>query len=474
MRSSLSFSLPLSLCCSLCLLIAKPPHAEETLSIDNETLIEQLQQEFHGSYPETTPPSNKVQNRELVAAEAEWGILPPYQTTVWAYNGKIAPVIRINLGETLKLTLHNKLPQATSIHWHGVRLPNAMDGVPGVTQPAIEPGASFTFEFTPKDAGTFWFHPHANSPEQIERGLQGLLIVENPDEPKYSQDLAWIVDDWLLEKGARIHDRFVTGHDLMHDGRWGNVVTVNGQYRPSIPVKPGERIRIRMVNSANGRVFAPAVEDIEAQIIAVDGLPAQSPIRLQNFYLAPGNRIDLDLTIPKNAAGKTFAVLDSFGQKANTLAVLQVKDTTAVTTPTFKPIQAKRFPDWRSAIDAPVTHEFMLNAMRGGEYGITWTIDGHSSHDTIAQKLQAQRFYRLRFTNRSNRLHPMHLHGQFFQVIAVDGRPVREGFWRDTVLIGPKQSVDIGLVPIDKGLWALHCHILEHAEAGMMTTIRIQ
>ncbi|WP_404355531.1 multicopper oxidase domain-containing protein [Methylotuvimicrobium sp. KM1] len=131
MKSSLLFSLRLSLCCGLSLLITKLPHAEETLSVDNEAVIEQLQQEFHGSYPETAPPSNKVQSQELIAAEAEWGILPPYQTTVWAYNGKIAPVIRIKLGETLKLTLHNKLPQATSIHWHGVRLPNAMDGVPG-------------------------------------------------------------------------------------------------------------------------------------------------------------------------------------------------------------------------------------------------------------------------------------------------------------------------------------------------------
>lgn len=474
MRSSLSFSLQSLLCCSLCLLVEKLPHAEEILPTDNETLIEQLQQEFQGSYPKTAPPSNKVQRRELLAAEAEWGILPPYRTTVWAYNDTIAPVIRINLGETLRLTLHNKLPQATTIHWHGVRLPNAMDGVPGVTQPAVEPGESFTYEFTPKDAGTFWFHPHANSPEQIERGLQGILIIEDPDEPQYSQDLAWIVDDWLLEKGARIHDRFVTGHDLMHDGRWGNVVTVNGRYRPSVPVKPGERIRIRMVNSANGRVFAPSVEGIDAKIIAVDGLATREQMPLQRFYLAPGNRIDLDLTIPKNAAGKTFTILDSFGKKANTLAVLQVEDTKAVTTPTFKPTQAKHFPDWRSAIDAPVTHEFMLNAMRGGEHGITWTIDGHSSHDTIALELQAQRFYRLRFTNHSYRLHPMHLHGQFFQVIAVDGQAVQEGFWRDTVLIGPKQSVDIGLVPIDTGLWALHCHILEHAEAGMMATIRVQ
>jgi FtsP/CotA-like multicopper oxidase with cupredoxin domain len=442
---------------------------------EGTTVVAQIEQEFKGAYRENLPPSDKVQSFDLVAAETQWGIVPPYQTAVWAYNGTIpGPVVRIKLGETLKVKLSNKLSQATTVHWHGVRVPNAMDGVPGVTQPPIQPGESFTYEFTPKDPGTFWFHPHLNAAEQIERGLQGVLVVEDPKEPAYSQDLVWVLDDWLLEKGAKIHSEFVTRHDLAHDGRWGNVVTVNGGYQPSINVKAGERIRIRLVNVANGRVFSPLFTELSPQVIGIDGMLAQAPFPLQRFLLAPGNRMDLDLVIPKNAAGKEFAVTDSFGRRSRTIAFLKVESDSTVATPTFPSPRAGRFPAWDKAIDVPLTHEFILNAKRGGPYGISWTIDDKTGHDQPLINLQSGHFSRLRFTNKSGRLHPMHLHGQFFKLIAVDGKAVHENFWRDTVLIGPKSSIDIGLVAIDKGLWANHCHILEHAEAGMMSTIKVE
>lgn len=442
---------------------------------DTPIVIKQLETEFAGAYRENPPSSKKIHNVELLAAEADWGIVPPYSTRVWAYNGAVpGPVIRIKLGDSLKLTLRNNLPQPTTIHWHGVRVPNAMDGVPGVTQPPIKPGESFTYEFTPKDAGTFWFHPHVNAAEQIERGLQGVLIVEDPAEPRYSQDLVWVLDDWLLEKGAKIHAQFVTGHDLMHDGRWGNVLTVNGKYQPGIAVKAGERLRIRMVNTANGRVFAPEFPGLAPTVIAVDGMPVKEPFPLQEFFAAPGNRIDIDIVIPKTAAGKSFAVTDNFGGTAKPLAFLQVEPRTVAKTPVFPAPKAKHFPNWDAALAAPIAREFHLNAARGGPYGIIWSIDNHSSHDGRLFDLQANRFQRLRISNKSYRLHPMHLHGQFFKLLAVDGRPAHENFWRDTVLIGPQESLDIGLVPIDKGTWAFHCHILEHAEAGMMSALGVQ
>jgi FtsP/CotA-like multicopper oxidase with cupredoxin domain len=447
--------------------------AEDRQPSDLTALTRQLEHEFSGAYPENPARPEKVQTVELLASESDWGIVAPYRTRVWSYNGTVDPVIRIKLGETLKLTLHNKLPQPTTIHWHGVRVPNTMDGVPGVTQPAIKPGESFTYEFTPKDAGTFWFHPHVNAAEQIERGLQGVLIVEDPHEPKYSQDLVWVLDDWLLEKGAKIHEQFVTGHDLMHDGRWGNVLTVNGKYLPAIPVKAGERLRIRMVNAANGRVFAPSFAELSPLAVAVDGMAVKEPFPLQGFLAAPGNRIDVDVVIPKAAAGKSLVVADVFGGTGKPLAFLQVEPKTATATPSFPPPQARHFPNWDAAINAPVAHEFLLNATRGGPYGITWSIDNHTGHGESVYEMQAGHFHRLRFTNRSYRLHPMHLHGQFFKLLAVNGRPAHENFWRDTVLVGPKESVDIGLVPIDKGLWALHCHVLEHAEAGMMVTVGV-
>jgi len=378
----------------------------------------------------------------------------------------------MRLGDTLRLKLSNQLPQATTIHWHGVRVPNAMDGVPGVTQPAIQPGESFTYQFTPKDAGTFWFHPHVNTAEQIERGLHGVLVVEDKNEPIYSQDLVFVLDDWLLGKGAKIHPEFVTRHDLAHDGRWGNVLTVNGKLKPSFNVKAGERIRIRMINVANGRVFSSIVQDLTPMIFAVDGMLVGKPFPLQHFLLAPGNRIDLDIIIPKTFAGKRLAIKNIFSRKESTIAFLQV-ETEVVVTPDFKVPKATHIPQWKEANKVPVFHEFMLNAKRGGPYGIQWTIDNNAWPDTEAYELKAGQFYKLRFNNKSPRLHPMHLHGQFFKVLARNGQQVEENFWRDTVLLRRKEIIDIGIIPLDTGLWANHCHILEHAEAGMMSTIRV-
>ncbi|MGR9073179.1 MAG: multicopper oxidase family protein [Gammaproteobacteria bacterium] len=443
--------------------------------MNEATLIEQLENEFRGAYPEKSDRQGGVMTIDLVAQKSQWGIVPPYQTGVWSYNGQIpGPIIRMKLGETLEVNFLNRLPQQTTIHWHGVRVPNAMDGVPGVTQPPVKSGGGFRYRFTPKDAGTFWFHPHLNAAEQIERGLNGVLIVEDQNEPKYSQDLVMVLDDWLLEKGAKIHSKFVTRHDLAHDGRWGNVSTVNGAWQPSMKVKPGERIRLRLINVANGRVFMPQIQGLSATVIAVDGMLTGSPFSLENFPLAPGNRLDLDIVIPADVAGKSLAIVDVFPRNHNTLAFLSVESVEAVETPLFDPPRASHFPAWREAETTPVSHEFELDAKRGGPYGIAWTIDGVAWPENKPYEMESGRFQKLRIVNASARLHPMHLHGQFFKVIARNGKSAKENFWRDTVLIAPEETVDIGIVPQDKGLWAYHCHILEHAEAGMMGIVKVR
>lgn len=459
----------------LYLIIFNPVFATSTQNILSTAEIKlNLQQEFQNAYPETIVATGNIVTFEMVAKESEWGLIPPYQTKVWSYNGTIpGPVIRMQLGDTLHLKLTNQLPQATTIHWHGVRVPNAMDGVPGVTQSAIQPGESFTYQFTPKDAGTFWFHPHVNAAEQIERGLHGVLIVEDKKEPVYSQDIVLVLDDWLLGKGAEIHSEFVTRHDLAHDGRWGNVSTVNGIISPSFQVKAGERIRLRLINVANGRVFSPMIKDISAMVFAVDGMLVSKPFPLFNFLLAPGNRIDLDITIPLTYAGESLAIENYFSRNVSTLAVLQVEKNVKIETPQFNIPKATHFSYWADASKIPVFHEFVLNAKRGGSYGIQWTIDDNAWPETEDYELKAGQFYKLRINNKSPRLHPMHLHGQFFKVIARNGKTVDEDFWRDTVLLRRKETVDIGIVPLDTGLWANHCHILEHAEAGMMSTIRV-
>lgn len=433
--------------------------------------------EFRGAYPETAAPVGIVRSFDLVAAPTTLPLVDGKQLEVWAYNGQVpGPTLRIKLGETIRVRFTNKLPQETTIHWHGVRLPNAMDGVPYITQKPVQPGETFTYEFTPKDAGTFWFHPHVRASEQVERGLYGVLVVEDPAPPPYSRELVWVVDDWLLKDGA-IYPEFNTRHDLAMDGRWGNAITINGRTDTVVKVQPGERLRIRMLNSSNGRVYAPDFGDLDAKLVAVDGLYLREPISPNGFELAPGNRIDVDVTFDKSST-TPFEVVDRyFAQRPNTLARFQVEGE-LVTTPPFASPAHGSVPRWSEALSAPIAHTFTLDAKAGGPFGIAWTIDGMAfmSHEHAmppAATLTRGRFVRLHFTNASPRIHPIHIHGMFFRLLARNGQPVDEPFFRDTVLIHAREEIDVGLVPTDAGTWMLHCHILEHAEAGMMTTIDV-
>jgi FtsP/CotA-like multicopper oxidase with cupredoxin domain len=213
--------------------------------------------EFAGSYASEAAATGVTREFTLTAAPATIDLLDGRPLDVWAYDGRVpGPMLRVRLGETVRATFTNRLPQATTIHWHGVRVPNAMDGVPAVTQAPVQPGETFVYEFTPKDAGTFWFHPHVRSSEQIERGLFGVLIVDDERPPPYSRDVLWVLDDWLLAAEGGIFPEFNTRHDLAHDGRWGNVVTVNGHVREELRSTP-RADRLRLLNVANGRVFRP-------------------------------------------------------------------------------------------------------------------------------------------------------------------------------------------------------------------------
>jgi FtsP/CotA-like multicopper oxidase with cupredoxin domain len=431
--------------------------------------------EFANAYPAASVRDGKLVEVAITAAETELPLIDGKPLRVWAYNGTVpGPTIRIRLGDTLRVTFTNQLPQETTIHWHGVRVPNGMDGVPHMTQPPVAPGASFVYEFTPKDAGTFWFHPHVRSSEQVERGLYGMLIVEDKTPPPFTREVTWILDDWMIVDG-QIHDKFNTLHDLAHDGRWGAAITVNARTDTKLVVASGERVRLRLLNASNGRVYAPDFPGLDPTIIAVDGLYARTVTPLGRFELAPGNRLDLDITIP--AGGRSLIVNDRFiPQRVNRLAEIEIDG--SVTTPTFD-VPHTPVPAWTTALTMPVTHEFRLDARQGGTYGIEWTIDGiafagheHAHHAGLT--LPRGKWARLRFVNASARLHPIHLHGMFFKLLARDSVPVDEPFFRDTVLVHANERIDIGLVPLDAGNWMMHCHILEHAEAGMMTMIDVR
>jgi FtsP/CotA-like multicopper oxidase with cupredoxin domain len=395
-------------------------------------------------------------------------------TPVWEYNGQTpGPLIRAEVGTELQVNLDNKLQEPTTIHWHGLRIDNSMDGVPGVTQEAVQPGEKFLYRLQLEEAGTFWYHPHFNNSEQIERGLKGILIVEEKERLPWSQELILFLDDWRLTEDGTIYSKFNTPQDLMHDGRWGNAVTVNGKVRPEFHVRPGERVRLRLINGANARVFSPNLEGLSAHVIAVDGRPVTKIFELQNFQFSPGNRLDLDITIPDNAGGKSFTLLDRFPRESYPLAIIKVTDASPIETPAFQPKIAKQFLPADLFSNVAVTKTWDLNAFRGGKLGIGWGMNKRLWPESDKADFQLGVPQKIVFRNSSSRLHPMHIHGVFFRVLERNNIPAVEPFTRDTVLVGPKEEVVIGLVPEHKGIWVTHCHILEHAEAGMMTSIGV-
>ena len=397
------------------------------------------------------------------------------QTPVWSYNDQIpGPIIHGKEGTTLIVEFLNNLTEQSSIHWHGLRIDNAMDGVPGVTQDPVGPGENFIYRLKLEDAGTFWYHPHFNSSEQLGRGLKGIFIVEEALKQPWSRDLVWLMDDWRLQKDGTIYPHFNTRHDLMHDGRWGNVPTVNGKFRPEISVKPGERIRLRLINGANARIFSPLIDGLPADVIAVDGRPPTRIFPLNKFVMSPGNRIDLDIKIPQGAGGKTFTVEDRFTRKPFLLATLKVIPSEPVKTPEFTPPTEASFIPAQMFENVEVTKTWDLNAVRGGRFGIGWAMNQQLWPDADKADYPLGVPRKIVFKNSSSRLHPMHIHGVFFRVLARNGRKAVESFTRDTVLVGPRESVTIGFVPEHPGIWLTHCHIQSHAEAGMMTTIEVK
>ena len=219
-------------------------------------------------------------------------------TAIWGYEGQSpGPTLRVRQGEELKVRLVNQLLEPTSIHWHGIRLPNAMDGT-ALTQEPVEPGDSFDYVFTPPDAGTFWYHAHIGLAGQVDRGLYGPLIVEEaspPDPMSPMSDVVMVIDDWwLTDSGAINEDAFGNVTIAANGGRMGNWLTVNGVSRPKLTAPAGQRLRLRLINAANARVMRLLFPVVTPQLLALDGQPLAEPRKLASepLVLPPGGRAD--------------------------------------------------------------------------------------------------------------------------------------------------------------------------------------
>ncbi len=265
--------------------------------------------------PSLIAPAAAQRDLRLTAAPARVPLVgAPYRDTeVWSYGGTVpGPEIRLQQRDGLRVVVKNGLAQDTTVHWHGLRVPNAMDGVPDLTQPSIAPGASFAYEFPVPDAGTYWYHSHAHSAEQVGRGLYGALIVEEPEPPRVDRDIVWVLGDWRLTKDAAIAGGFHNPMEVGMAGRVGNTVTINGQVPDRIAVRAGERIRLRLINAAAARFFALEFRGHTPWVIANDGQPIEphSPAG-GHIVLGPAMRTDLILDMV-GEPGSTASVIDDF------------------------------------------------------------------------------------------------------------------------------------------------------------------
>ncbi len=409
-------------------------------------------------------------------------------TEVWGYEGAVpGPELRYRQGDRLRVAVTNLLPAGTTVHWHGIRLPNAMDGVPHLTQPPIAAdGGRFEYAFALPDAGTYWYHPHLGSPEQVGRGLYGALVVEEPEPPAVDRDLVWMLGDFRLDRGARIVEDFGNMRDASHAGRIGNTVTLNGAIRELFELHAGERLRLRLVNAANARIFGLEFRGHDPWIVALDGHPVE-PHRPEGgrVVLGPAMRADVILDASADPGG-TYPVADDFYPRAAyRLLDLRYSKTpvrggrAGAPIPRLPPNPLAE-PDLARAERHVV--EFGGGMMGRGlsrgmmRTGMAWTVNGVPvrEHDhTPFLKVTAGRTVVLALVNDTQWPHPIHLHGHVFRVLSRDGKATRHREWLDTVLLAPQERVEIAFVADNPGDWMFHCHVLEHQASGMMAVIRV-
>jgi FtsP/CotA-like multicopper oxidase with cupredoxin domain len=407
---------------------------------------------------------------DLEARETTWEIAPGRRVSAWGYEGSVpGPTIVAHVGDTLVAHLVNNLPEPTSIHWHGLRLPAPMDGTQWV-QRLVQPGDAFDYRFELPDAGTFWYHSHANETVQIERGLYGALVVLGPDEPVFDADRLLVLDDVKLDRHGNIAKTALFDR---HSGREGSVLVINGRSEPEYEIAAGQVERWRIVNACSARYVRLSLGGRPFRIIGGDGGLRTDALTVDEMLLAPAERVELAVG-PFEDEGAEIAI-ESLPYRRTSMkrprrdrwGTLRVgpRKPSAASIPVLSGTLATIEPLVPSGPIQP-TRTVRLGA-RMTLHGHDWLINDEQHHHDAPVKVGELQVWEL--VNETGMDHPFHLHGFFFQVVAEDGVPTIPRSWEDTVNVAAKRRVTIAFRPDDRpGRWMYHCHILEHHAAGMM------
>ncbi|MGB1310587.1 MAG: multicopper oxidase family protein [Leucothrix sp.] len=432
--------------------------------------------------------------RVLRASKAKAQLAPAKypKTDVWAFGETIpGTTLRIKQGETLSTRFQNDLPEGSSVHWHGIRIDNKMDGVPGMTQELVKPKASFDYEFVVPDAGTYWYHSHNRSWEQMAKGLYGPLIVEEHNPPKVDRDEVLVIDDWRLGDDAQISGNFGSMHDHSHGGRLGNWLAVNGvgMNEASLEVKAFERLRLRLINVANAHIFSLSLQGLKGWIVALDGQPLDAVQVLEDsITLAPAQRVDLIVDVTEKAGSAGQLSVNSRGKHVPIFRFpITGKQRESVMDQPM-PLPTNGVSVVVNLDKAPITELIMeggaMGRMRSATYkskelttrelvqqGMIWSFNGVAGMtDKPLLTAKQNETVRIRLVNNTAWPHGMHLHGHHFRQIHEDGK---QGPLRDTILINRSEQMEIAFVADNPGDWLIHCHMLEHQASGMKTWIQV-
>ncbi|WP_306303190.1 multicopper oxidase family protein [Actinomadura formosensis] len=436
----------------------------------------------------------------------------------WTYGQRLPGAeIRVKAGEVIRARVSNRLPAGTTVHWHGLALHNDADGVPGVTQPDIRAGGEFTYEFAVPHPGTYWFHPHSGT--QLDRGLYAPLIVEDPKEP-LSYDAEWVVvlDDWLdgvtgnpdqvlaeLKRGMGMgghHSNMpgmdmggpsetpepgssgMGGHMLMGarsellGGDAGDVrypyFLVNGRIAEepeTFRAKPGDRVRIRLINAVGDTAFRVALGGHRMTVTHADGFPVR-PVDTDALLLGMGERYDVVVTVESGAFPLTAL---AEGKNATARALLRTSGAAAVPAAGVRPGELRReivgYGDLQPADSARLKRRRPDRTVRleltGGMMKYDWAINGRKYDPEELHPVRSGERVRLSFVNRTMMWHPMHLHGHTFAVAPT-------GVRKDTAIVLANRSLDVDFDADNPGRWMIHCHNVYHAESGMMALLGYQ
>jgi FtsP/CotA-like multicopper oxidase with cupredoxin domain len=407
---------------------------------------------------------------DLEARPTQWEVATGLRVPGYGFNGQVpGPTIQAAVGDTLVVRLTNGLPEPTTIHWHGLRVPADMDGTELVQHP-IQPGGTFEYQFVLPDAGTFWYHPHTHETEQLEKGLYGALIVHGPDEPRLDGERVLVLDDLKLDRHGNLA-RF-GGWKERHQGRLGEVRLVNGRAQTQLGMAAGQVERWRIVNAASSRYVRLSIGGRPFTILGSDGGLLEAPVPATEVLLTPGDRVDL--AVGPFAEGDTIEVASLAYDRG------MVKEPAAryATVRVGPPAPSETtIPATLRSIEPLVAGEVAPNRTvhlqgRPSLHGVDWRIDGHAHHQAEPVRVGDLQVWEV--VNQTKMDHPFHLHGFFFQVLEVNGAPPPFRSWEDTINVPAQGQVRIAWLPDDRpGSWMYHCHILEHHAAGMMAHFEV-